>query len=843
MGIIVKLKQYQFSDAFIVTASTIILIPFVLFLRLVGGTWLASNHHFPSLVQSLVIATILIGLWLIHKIILRKGLALSGIEINLLPFLSIIILSTVFSKNISLSAEKALGAGVYFILALIILEVRKKVKVWEGLVNSLLLTALFTTTVSLFSVFHAFRVFDYGFLDFVSRPFNVVRSLPRLPDIKNLHATISAGYYLMVFPLAIYRFNKTKNQIIKIILTLGGLLSLGVFFLIQSRGSMIGLALLFVCALYQSRQQILDLARRYRIFAITIASVILLVIGLGFGYILARRGLSLTGESILCRLQAWKVSIEILRQNPLLGSGMETFGYRFLDIRQSEVCSSILHVTHNDLLQILVNFGLSGLAALIFFFWKFRKKIQMDQAGENESSKYALPALAGLLGMGLMTTMVYSPNIRFLLIFYLAWMVPLDKIQYRVLQPGWVVGLIAMMVVLAGGSGWMLWKIHPYYQARLAADGGNFAQAEIKLEDAYKRDPGIVYYNQALAFIKAQHYCTMDLDLDGAVNQYWQTLDQVTIHPADHANLAGLLASQAAFEDAVTEMEIAIELNLQNHDYQCLLGGYYLELGDNQAAFDALAECVAGDQKWLDTLYWDTLDLTIEMEDRILALAVDRIDRDEAADKNLTWGKLFYYGGDLLIAREYFDQQIVENPKDYHAMSYLAQISLREGSPYDAAEYSLRALDLQPRCQICWLVQAEIALENGDLPGAELALDISNYLRVTPRAQVLLARLYLEKGDQQRAIDSLRSAAVYLSPQDRYSHWVSSRWSFETSHLKCLPLGLTYQDYYLPVVEGGAILQEISDEELISYYEDAKKPDRISRDFIQAEFEQYISDQ
>lgn len=830
--------HYEFSDNFVIAATTLLFLPFVLFLRLIGGTWLVSNHHYPSLLQTLLVASIIFGLWLISKLVFRKNFFYSGLEVHLIPFLAVVCLSTAFSSNVSLSAEKALGVGVYFLLALLILEIRKFGNMWEGLINSLLITALITSLISLFVIIYTFHTYQLSPIDIIQGIGYAIKTLPRMPGIKNLHITISAGYYLMIFPLAIYRWTSTKSKLTKLIIAFGFFLSACVVLLTQSRGSMIGMFMMMLCAVYLERVRIWEIIKKKPSLSLTLGVIGLVVISVLVMYIFVRRGFSLAEENILCRVQAWKISLKILMENPLFGSGMETFGQHFLEARDSEICSKLLHVTHNDFLQILVNFGLAGLGALTYFFVIFWRKAKKDWKISRKRIRYCLIALAGLVGMGIMTTMLYSPNIRFLIILYLVWMIPDGEIRESENGTWKAWALILLMGLLAGGFGWTLWKVKPYYQARNAADNMEFDKAKELLMVAVDRDPELAYYDQTLAFIEAQNYCSNNTNIEVPVALYRRSLEETSFRSDDHANLASVLASGGNYKDAITEMEIAINLDLKNYAYSCIIGSYYHEIGEEQYALEALSECIAGNRTWLDTPFWDELELGHEFNYQVIELAITKIKSQKSADQNLSIAKLYYFDGQYENAQFYLNLYGGENASDYESLLYQSLSSLKLNQLSDAVEYSKMAVDLNPRCWQCWLVLAEIAIEEENLDSAEKALNISEYLEVTPQSRVLFAKLYSRKGDNLSAIEALRLASYFELPTDLYSHSVASRWRLDTNHLKCQPAGLTYQYYYLPLEEGLSILKELSCEDLREYLAAAMALDTISYNYFKEEFDQ-----
>jgi len=836
MNLMRSFMDYEFSDKFVITAFTLLFFPFVLFLRLIGGTWLVSNHHFPSLLQTSVIAAIVFSVWILLKLINRENIVLSGLEVHLLPFFAVVGLSTIFSSNVGLSAEKGVGVGAFFLLSLLVLEIRTHKHMQEGLINSLLLTTLFTTILSIYTIILTIEVYQYTVVDIITRLDLVLETFPRMPNILNLHKSISAGYYLMVLPLVIYKWDRVNSNLVKVILAIGTALSAIVFLLIQSRGALIGLLLMIICTAYLERAKIRGFLRTRPSVAVIMGFFGVAIISAGVMFIIKNRGFSVTEKNISCRLQAWQISLSIIKKYPLFGSGMETFGYQFLKSRDSEICRGILHVTHNDFLQILVNYGLAGIGALSYFFVMAWKAIKSGWKRNELICRHCLVALAGMIGMGIMTTMLYSPNIRFLTIFYLAWMIPEEKIREGANSRRFVPALLLMIILIAGGSLWTIWKIKPYYESRMAAENMDMDQASDWIKKALERDPNFSYYQQILAYVTAQDYCVNNKELDIALTEYNRSLEKINILPADHVNLASLFAYSGNYVDAIDEMEKAILLDLKNYDYYCYIGSYYHAIEDDQKATQALSECISGEPKWIDTPFWEEIGMGHEFEQQVINLAEKEIRIQGLADEDLKIGQLHYYAGDYNEAEQHLSRYIKGNGSNYQAYLFQSLIDLNSNNKSDARKYSEWALELNPRCSKCWLIKAEIAIEENDIAGAKKALDINASLGGGPQTHLLYAKLHLIEGDKNSAVDSLRLVNSINLPVGLYSHWIASRWHLEKYHLKCLPLGLSYQDYYLPVREAGILLKEYSCEDLGVYYAKAMTPDIISKNFFLEEY-------
>lgn len=70
-------------------------------------------------------------------------------------------------------------------------------------------------------------------------------------------------------------------------------------------------------------------------------------------------------NSFKSRIPIWETSVSMVRNNPLVGSGIGTFGYYYKDIRQEDYSSGWF--AHNDPLQIGVEMGIPAMILFLAF--------------------------------------------------------------------------------------------------------------------------------------------------------------------------------------------------------------------------------------------------------------------------------------------------------------------------------------------------------------------------------------------------------------------------------------------------------------------------------------------
>lgn len=102
------------------------------------------------------------------------------------------------------------------------------------------------------------------------------------------------------------------------------------------------------------------------------------------------------------RIHFWKTSIEIIKNHPLLGAGLDSFGVTFT---RFDTQNGLFRVenAHNEYLQVLAEGGIAGflcLAAFIYFLLR-RGLTNISQTSDSLMQGIATGALAGCIGIAI----------------------------------------------------------------------------------------------------------------------------------------------------------------------------------------------------------------------------------------------------------------------------------------------------------------------------------------------------------------------------------------------------------------------------------------------------------
>ncbi|MFP4662171.1 MAG: O-antigen ligase family protein [Halanaerobiales bacterium] len=354
-----------------------------------------DNIYKPKL-DALLFAEIILLLYSLYLIRSRKiKINYHHIYIPLLIFLFLLILSTVFSKHRWIAFygypyrwEGLLAYLAYILLFVyIIIFISKRDKL-IFLVKTLLVSG---SLITIYGYLQLFR------LDFIDAGHYRERFYPRM--FSTLGNPNFAGTYIsMLLPLAFVLFLYAKNRRQYIIT---GVMTAGFYgFLIgtSTRGCWLTFAVIFLMIVWLLREKI---RKNYKPFLILVLAFILITAVMDYyqgGYI-TRRLLSiiLDMERLTDRTQISNVgshrmfiyqhSIALLWENPLLGSGLDTFRFVFPQAKFMEHINKniVADKAHCEYLQLAIT---AGIPALLAYLWLVGSILKRGYRNLKKNDKY-----------------------------------------------------------------------------------------------------------------------------------------------------------------------------------------------------------------------------------------------------------------------------------------------------------------------------------------------------------------------------------------------------------------------------------------------------------------------
>ncbi len=793
------IKEHEFSEGFLHWAATLAFLPIAFYLRFVIGTSLILDKSFPDYRGMVIFLGIIISGWLGWKWLKNKRIDLTGLEPYLGGFIVAAGLSVVFSENPGLSLEKYIGIFAYLLFAYLLLDIKGNGYLWQGIINGLLITSIFSSLAILVSIFPFLEAYQIGLGELLTDPLYVYRALPRVPYSLLFHPSVTAGYLVLIMPLGFYQLGKSRKLSWKILLGLGIIINLSVLVLTRSRGGLLGLVFMIAGAVYIYRGKLLSLYERNRPLLIAVGAL-LGILSIVFIFLLAStRGFSLAGRSIQARIQLWKAALMILRDNLLFGSGPGTFGQVYFSYRDPVFEGRTFIHAHNQILQIAAEFGLLGLLSLMAVSWKLFKSIKGKGVALSSHQRLGMIALSGLFGVLIPDAIFTSSMIVFLLIFYLVWIFPEEEFRLPG-NPNFLYVVTVLAILIGIGASWICWKIAPYYKAVDQEHSRNWEVASKQLIKAIERDPNNPYYQYALGYTLGEEACAQGEGYSVPITHYERAMESYPGWDIGLANLAGLHSADGNFGQASERMEDAIQSYPYQPFYNCLLGDYYWELGRADDALTAYSDCIVDSPNILSTSYWGESEHRTSIQLQVIQQARTELSGPDV--DRVMKSKLLYYSGEtteaLSIIRDFLDDE----PFDLSGNLFYFSILDNTGRVSEDEGQLAELLRLNPANYYLWLILGRNDLLSDAPMAAEKDFKIS-YLRQPSMANVLaLGNLYHERGDFDLAQYYFQQA-LYMSALNStdFSRLVAGRWPLLGVYNSCLPGFYSYMDYIFPALE------------------------------------------
>ncbi len=150
-------------------------------------------------------------------------------------------------------------------------------------------------------------------------------------------------------------------------------------------------ALLALAALLGGRRALAMAAVGAAILATVVILAILAVPALRVERLAAR--LDPAQGTTLVRLQLWQASLAVLREQPLLGIGLDNFVYRYPSyVPSGVVMEPNLSHPHNLILQLWLQLGLAGVVAMAWLLTVFIRRVLPRARGSGPPAERALAA-------------------------------------------------------------------------------------------------------------------------------------------------------------------------------------------------------------------------------------------------------------------------------------------------------------------------------------------------------------------------------------------------------------------------------------------------------------------
>ena len=804
-----KLKIYQFSEPFQNWFYTLLFLPLALYFRFVIGTSLISDKDFTAFSRSVWILGLVFGLWLLWKWFFDDLVLLTGLEKHIGLFFLIICISTAFSANRSLSLEKLIDISTYIFGVYLLLDLKRSPKLWQGIINALLITAGLSSLLILISAIPWINLYQLTFAQIIVNPIYLLRAIPRLPYSLGLHQSITAGYLVLIMPLTVYQYIQSEKFLWKAIQLFGIALNILVLLLTQSRGGLLGLFFLILASLIIFRNDIWGLYLNNRKLGLLIISSIVLA-GIGFFIFIGRsRGFSLGGRTIQMRFDQWRIAIQYIQSKPWFGLGLGTFAQKYLELRDPAFFPGTFVHSHNQLIQTTFELGFLGLASMLLLGWQWIRLSVKEKGSSPASTKVMLIAMGGFFGV-LIPDAVNSAMIILLILFYFVWIFPAEEKLPKVEKSIGLLSMSLIAILLAGSFGWLLWKIQPYDQALRAAGQNDWHKTSTSLITALDRDPSNPYYLHSLAYIEGQIACQEEENINQALDYYQLSFEIFNNWGIDHANAAVLYAISGDYQNAANHMEQAVKNYPQTSTFSCLLGDYYSALSKSEDAIESYVQCIEISPQFLDSPFWQENRHRRDLIPTVITTLEAEIDSQIGGDSNKTMATLYLAANEPETAKRFIQDFLLDYPNDLDGNVIYIKILESMDDLSTAKGLIEKLLKSYPRDSDLWIFKGKLAQQEGYNEEAEHALTLGFRLKPSTESGMNLGQYYLSMGDFETA-QEIYSTAFQIIPSSRmndFSRQVAFRWPFREEYLSCMPMIRTYEDYFSPALNAATDIED-----------------------------------
>jgi len=339
-------------------------------------------------------------------------------------------------------------------------------------------------------------------------------------------------------------------------------------------------------------------------YMISIISGLILVLALIFtGLSLARPDnplATIENNPLVLRALNWRTTIEIIKDNPLIGKGLDTFGLIYPSYQQPGV--NVVHHAHNTYLQLGVEMGIIGTVVFLWFAcWWFWRTVRLVK----ETKDKKLRAWVGSLMVAGMAFFIhhafdfefYMPSVTLAGFAVLALTVSAQKKDkvYKIavkkkrrllcIAAGFIGAIAASLLLLVPFYG----QTHFQRAQSLFKSGPYFAEAAAaEFKKALRLDPHNSEYHHRYGVLLVQR---LSRPHEGIA----EVQEAIHLSPWRHyyhfdLGMIYLLAEQR--EKGLEEIKKASQLYPLNEDYHQWLRRIYLQMGEKAL--------VSQEEQWIE---------------------------------------------------------------------------------------------------------------------------------------------------------------------------------------------------------------------------------------------------
>ena len=580
--------------------------------------------------------------------------------------------------------------------------------------------------------------------------------------------TALSGFMALLIPPAVSIFLSARNREVRVGMALWLVAAGGIVLLALSRGGFVALGVSLPLLLLAGTRD--PRFRRWwsgfstaRLRVLLAGSaIVVMIFVLAAGFILAAR-LAQHGSGDSVRMDLWRSASAMFLDYPVAGVGPGAYGIELRTYRNPGLARDNVTTAHNLYLNIAAEMGIPGVLVAAWMIltlgWIWWRRWRGEEPGSARWWRILGigAALAGFAAQSMVDTFVESAillTVAFFVAIILAQRSSTGVAgEWRRRWP-WSAAFLILMLGVAGMA-WDAWGHRALVRSIALTQRGAVEDALVAAEAARAHDPGMPLYACHAGYLYGVQAAEGDAQaLQTGLERYEECMaDTALPELADQLNASALLW-QAGRKDEARDITRALVDQMPLQGAAWLNNGLLAELaGDREEAVRSYRRVLASNPDLAGSPFWTQGARAGWWDEIILA-------GEPGTDAPWRW--------QVLLAAARFDEAVpeIEARLEVHPNDTLAQVGWGEAlvglqRPADALTLLDNAVERVPASAHGHLVRGEARLALGRYAEAEQDIRTALFLDPSPRAHLALARLALETGLEELALQEYAKA---LSP-------------------------------------------------------------------------------
>jgi len=744
------------------------LLPLALYAAFLWRT-LYSTKSFPLRVLDWLVPAVGLGIWIVLRWRRREAWPRTALDLPVLAWLAVTVLTAVLSTELRRGLFTTWDTFVGVLLLYVLVDAVRRGwsrVLWRVLylVGAVVCVIGVVEFLAWYFGWPLLSSFQQGWLAIggLARPFPPTLYRIGLALVNN---TALSGFIALLIPPALSILLTTRDREVRVGMSLWLIAAGGIVLLSLSRGGFVALGVsLPLLVLGGTRDPRFRrwwsgfASARGRIVFMG-AAIIILILAVGAGlFLTARLAQHRSGDAV--RMDLWRSAGAMFLDNPVTGVGPGAYGIELRSYRDPTLARDNVTTAHNLYLNIAAEMGVPGLLVVAWLIltlaWTWWRRWRGEEPGTSQWWRILGigAALAGFAAQSMVDTFVESAILlvaAFFVAVILAHRSPKKESEGQRKRWPWSMAFL-LLILGAAGMAWEAWGHAQFVRSITLTQQEAVEDALAAAEGARAHDPGMSLYACHTGYLHGlQAAENEELALRAALDQYRECLAETAVPDiADQLNASALLW-QAGFKDEARSMTRALTEQMPLQPTAWLSNGLWAELaGDQVEAVQSYRRVLALDPELAGSPFW-TQDPRAGWWDEIV-----QSDKPAAA---VSWR------WPALLAADRLDEAAPEIQAwlDVHPNDTVAQVGLGEAlvrlqRPAEALALLNQVLELAPSSAHGYLVRGEARLALGQLDEAEQDLRMALFLDPSPRAHLGLARLALEAGLEDVALQQYSQA-------------------------------------------------------------------------------------